>query len=264
MRWGYDWLIKAHPSDDVLFVQVASTEIDNNYWGGDQGIATPRPAYPVNASHPGTDVWASTSAAFSIAALLYSNATYSPHSSSAQPSNPSLSNTTYSALLLDHAQRLYRVANTTTKRSFADSVPEATASYGSSGYADDMALAALSLALASNSSAHYADAVRWYTQYRLTGTSFVYNWDSRTPGVFVLFVEAARARPELARGAGLEPNVTGWQAEAENYFDRVMQGRTTNTRITSGEFGGVSGREGFVADTQRASCFSTAIPTRAA
>lgn len=27
------WLTEqAHPSDDVLVVQVASTEIDNNYW----------------------------------------------------------------------------------------------------------------------------------------------------------------------------------------------------------------------------------------
>ena len=38
LRWGTDWLIKAHPSDSVLFVQVADGDIDNDYWGmyGDQ------------------------------------------------------------------------------------------------------------------------------------------------------------------------------------------------------------------------------------
>lgn len=33
LRWGTDWLIKAHPSDNVLFVQVADGDIDNDYWG---------------------------------------------------------------------------------------------------------------------------------------------------------------------------------------------------------------------------------------
>ena len=62
----------------------------------------------------------------------------------------------------------------------------------------------------------------------------MYNWDSRTPGLFVLFVETAMARPELAGGAGLDRNVSGWQAEAENYFDRVMESRTSNTYLTNG------------------------------
>lgn len=97
-----------------------------------------------------------------------------------------------------------------------------------------MTLAALSLALATNQSRYYADAYRWYAKYALTGTSFVYNWDSKTPAVFVLFVEAARANPGLAQGAGLAVNLTGWQNEAENYFDRVINGQTTNTYRTGG------------------------------
>lgn len=170
-----------------------------------------------------------------MASLLYSNATYSPFASSQQPANPSLSNTTYSAQLLDHATRLYTVANTTKQVSFATSIPAVASAYGSSGWGDDMALAALSLALATNQSRYYADAYRWYGRYSLTGTSFVYNWDSKTPAVFVLFVEAARANPSLARGAGLAVNETGWQREAENYFDRVINGQTTNTYRTGGE-----------------------------
>jgi endoglucanase len=169
--------------------------------------------------------------------MLYSsNTTYAPHSYAAPPSNPSLSDSSYSSTLLDHAERLYRVANDTELKSFADSVPDVTSSYGSSGYGDDLAVAALTLAIATNNSAYYLDAYNAYTKYRLTGTSFVYNWDSRTPGLFVLFAEASMARPGLAEGAGLDRNVSGWQAEAENYFDRVINSQTSNTRLTSGEF----------------------------
>jgi endoglucanase len=205
------------------------------YRGGDRNIATPRPSFPVNSSAPGTDVWAASSASLAMAALLYSNATYSPFAASRQPSNPSLSNTTYSAQLLDHATRLYNVANTTRQASFATSVPAAATAYGSSGWGDDMTLAALSLAIATNSSRYYADAYRWYGRYRLSGSSLVYNWDSKTPAVYVLFVEAARANPGLAQGAGLGVNLTGWQNEAENYFDRVISGRTSNTFRTPGK-----------------------------
>ena len=211
-------------------------EMHSSCRGGDQNIAQPRPVYLVNSSSPGTDLWCSASAAFAMASILYSfNTTYSPSSSATPPSNPSLSSPSYSSTLLDHAERLYRVANSTSLQSFADSVPDATSSYGSSGFGDDIAVAALTLAIATNSSAYYRDAYNAYAKYRLTGTSFVYNWDSRTPGLFVLFAEASQARPQLAEGAGLDRNVSGWQAEAENYFDRVINSRTSNTRMTNGE-----------------------------
>jgi endoglucanase len=32
LRWGFDWLIKAHPSNNTLFVQVGDGDVDNAYW----------------------------------------------------------------------------------------------------------------------------------------------------------------------------------------------------------------------------------------
>lgn len=32
LRWGFDWLIKAHPTSDTLYVQVGDGDVDNNYW----------------------------------------------------------------------------------------------------------------------------------------------------------------------------------------------------------------------------------------
>lgn len=32
LRWGLDWLMKAHPEDDVLYVLVGDPAVDSNYW----------------------------------------------------------------------------------------------------------------------------------------------------------------------------------------------------------------------------------------
>jgi endoglucanase len=53
--------------------------------------------------------------------------------------------------------------------------------------------------------------------------------------VYMLFVEAAVARPGLAAGAGLSVNLTGWQGEAERYFDRIVQGNLKNGYLTKGQ-----------------------------
>lgn len=59
LRWNLDWLMQAHIEPDPnkegdlgqLVVMVGEPSRDNNYWGGDQDIPEPRPAYRVNASH---------------------------------------------------------------------------------------------------------------------------------------------------------------------------------------------------------------------
>lgn len=62
----------------------------------------------------------------------------------------------------------------------------------------------------------------------------MWNWDSKTPAVYVLFVEAAIARPGLALGAGLDVNLTGWQTEAEGYFDKIVNNKKRRGSLTRG------------------------------
>lgn len=52
------------------------------------------------------------------------------------------------------------------------------------------------------------------------------------PGAVVLFVEIATARPNLAAGAGLANNLTGWQTEAEAYFDYIVAGNDGKGGLT--------------------------------
>ncbi|TXT15499.1 hypothetical protein VHUM_00002 [Vanrija humicola] len=227
LRWGFDWLIKAHPSNDTLFVQVGNTTLDNDYWGGDLNIPLPRPAFPVNRTHPGTDVWTSTAAAFAMGAMAYDGGLWNTSAAALAPT--SLQDANYSATLLNHAKTLYDVANTTTKATFSDSVPEIGDAYVSTGWNDTLAVAALSLAAATNDSAYYADAYNTYVKYNMTAYRGAWCWEGRTPALYVLFAEIATARPNLAAGAGLANNLTGWQTEAEAYFDYIVAGNNGGT-----------------------------------
>lgn len=205
--------------------------------GGDQTLATPRPSYPINSTSPGTDAWASTAAAFAMGAFLYStNTTYNSTSSSSPPTSPSLANDTYSSMLLSHAETLYKTAvNVTPYTGFGYSIPDIASAYNGSNYGAPLAEAALALALATNESSYYSDAYSHYQKYNLTGTTRPWTWDSRAPSLYVLFVETAIARPGLAEGAGLDANLTGWQAEAERYFDNIVNLNTSAVFLTKGK-----------------------------
>ena len=169
--------------------------------------------------------------------MLYTpSISYNVTPSSSPPTSPSIANATYASMLLTHAESLYNAANSTTPfTTFSESVPAVASAYNSSGYEDDLCLAALALALATNQSKYYADAYRYYVEYELSGSSEVWNWDSRTPAVYVLFVEAATARPGLAEGAGLSVNLTGWQNETERYFDSIVDGKLSSPYLTKGK-----------------------------
>ncbi|KZP24537.1 glycoside hydrolase family 9 protein [Athelia psychrophila] len=212
LRWSLDWLIKVHPENNTLYVQVADSDLDNAYWGGDLNIPDPRPSFPINDTHPGTDAAAQASAAFGACSALYaSRAPPAPFDKRA-----SLQNDTYAATLLGHAQSLYAFAANASggQMTYQTSVPVAGLAYASSSYQDELVIAALWLASAENSTELYSEAEAMYKQYELGGFNGVFNWDSKTPGLAVLFSQLAQA--------GLGADQSKWQTEAENYFDNII------------------------------------------
>ncbi|KAJ7086757.1 glycoside hydrolase family 9 protein [Mycena epipterygia] len=215
LRYGLDWLIKAHPSPSTLYVLVGDTNLDDAYWGGDQNIPTNRPSYAINDTRPGTDAAAGASAAFSACAALYSGRTF--NGSYANPA-ARLQDETYATLLSIHAQQLYTFAVNATggQKTYQSSVPQVAASYGSSSYGDELAIAALFLAWSNASATYYQEAQHYFQQYQLSGENSVFNWDSKTPGVYVLFAQIAQS------SSGLGGNLTLWQAECERYFDAIV------------------------------------------
>jgi endoglucanase len=219
LRWGLDWLIKAHPDPSTLYVLVGDDARDNNYWGGDQNIPTPRPVYQVNDTHPGTDVAASTSAAFSSCALLYANRTLS--SSASIPS--ALVNTTYSNTLLTHSRQLLSFAVNATggMQEYQRAVPQVADAYASSSYYDDLALAALFLGLADSSSTNIQLAKTYWDKGQLSQSDIVLNWDSKAVAIPVLMTQILASSSSLASSSGQNANT--WKSNAEGMLDQVVK-----------------------------------------
>jgi endoglucanase len=111
---------------------------------------------------------------------------------------------------------------------YQSSVPVVGEAYASSSYQDELTLAALFLASAENSSQRYEEAEGYYKQFELSGYDGVFNWDSKTPGLAVLFSQLAQV--------GLGGDMSKWQTEAERYFDNIVNKKGPGF-LTSGECG---------------------------
>ncbi|CED84676.1 glycoside hydrolase family 9 protein [Phaffia rhodozyma] len=218
LQWGLDWLIKAHPESNTLIVQVGSGTVDNNYWGDDLDIPSPRPSYQINGSAPGTDAAASAAAAFASNSFLYAG-----QSLNYQNVSSTIANSSYASTLLQHAKDLYTFATTSTLQVYQTDVPAVADVYGSSGYGDDLVWAGLWLSLAANDSTYFTSAASNYAQYGLSGKSAVLNWDSKVPALPILFTQIAISKPWLMEGAPSNvSSVSYWQSESEKILDQVV------------------------------------------
>lgn len=235
--------VRSWPIYRVSVVLIIFTaDIDDDYWGGDQGIPLPRPSYQLNDTSPGTDAAAGVSAAFAACSYLYYGGLLSPTSigkSSVNSSSPaSLKNTTYAATLLSHATELYSFAVNASggMTLYQNSIPAVAESYPSSGYGDELVYASLWLSLAVNASQqsnttssnstsnitslspqqYYSLAESYYKQFNLSGQNSVFNWDDKTAGTYILFAQMA------SLGYAGASNFSQWQKEAERYLDTVV------------------------------------------
>ncbi|KAF9362150.1 hypothetical protein BGX26_000038 [Mortierella sp. AD094] len=175
VRWGMDWLIKAHPDNHTLFAQVGISSVDNNYWGPDTNVPLPRPSYQVNITNPGTDAMADAAAAFASCAVLYRD---------------KLNDTAYYNTLQSHATSLFNLAETATPQQVYSNVIPADA-YASSGFVDELAWgAAWMYRLTMNSV--YAQKASNYVD-KLNAQSVQTNpitWDDKTGLIYILMAGA--------------------------------------------------------------------------
>jgi len=100
-------------------------------------------------------------------------------------------------------------------------------SYPSSGYGDDLAIAALWLGLAQSNSTLISQAQGYYDKFKLDANlaDAVFNWDSVLPGIPILATQINQSYPQLGGG--------GWQSRAEAYLDRVVSGQGAG-KLTKG------------------------------
>lgn len=129
-----------------------------------------RPLAQINTSFPGTDVAAETAAAMASASLVFKKV-----------------NSTYSDMLLMHAQQLFTFADTY-RGLYSISVPQVQKYYNSTTYGDELLWAASWLYLASGDRSY----LRYVTE--LNGQGFAdwgnptwFSWDDKRAGVHVCF-----------------------------------------------------------------------------
>lgn len=104
------------------------------------------------------------------------------------------------------------------QQTYQTDVPVIQNSYPSSGYGDDLTMAALWLSLATNSSSLYKEASNYFSQYQLQDQDAIFNWDSVTPALPILFAQISQSYPNIGG------DTSQWQSQAERYFDRIVSG----------------------------------------
>ena len=232
LRWGLDWLSKAHSDENTLWVLVGNPTVDDQYWGGDLNIPGPRPSYSITRQNPGTDAFASCAAAFAASAFLYSDASLPTSTSGAQLGGvPSIRNRTYSEALLRHAESLWDLAiNSSPRQLYSTAQPVAGQSYPSSDYEDDLAFAGLWMALAKADASYANQALTFYPNgsNAFASINSALNWDRKVAALPILATQLAQYNASF----GL--SMSRFQNDAESYFDRLTDGKMQYVSQTKG------------------------------
>jgi endoglucanase len=178
LRWGNDWLIKAHPQPNVLYGQVGKGDDDHKWWGPAETMTMARPAYRVDTSCPGSDLAGEGAAQLAAGSLVF------------RADDPA-----YAATLLTHAKQLYSFADNY-RGAYSTCITDAQNFYKSwSGYQDELVWGAIWLYKATGDAAYLTKARAEYgklaTEPQTSTRSYRWTlaWDDKSYGAYVLLAQ---------------------------------------------------------------------------
>nr|AGG19097.1 cellulase [Zea mays] len=203
VRWGADYLARAHAAAETLYVQVGDGDSDHSCWQRPEDMDTPRTAYSVDASRPGSDVAAETAAALAAASVAFRQL-----------------DAAYSAMLLGHAEQLFSFAKNH-RGLYQNSVPGAAKFYASSG--DEMLWAAVWLFIATGGEDYKAFIAG---DGNVGGAQTFFSWDNKFVGAQALLV----LQGKLA-DAG---NAAALKSQLEQFLCGVLQHNASDGRLSPG------------------------------
>ncbi|XP_027080015.2 endoglucanase 6 [Coffea arabica] len=214
IKWGTDYLIKAHPQPNVLYGEVGDGNTDHYCWQRPEDMTTSRAAYRIDPSNPGSDLAAETAAAMAAASIVFRR-----------------DNSAYSNELLNHAYQLFEFADKY-RGKYDSSITVAQKYYRSvSGYADELLWAATWLYKATNN--------QFYLNYlgnngdALGGTGWAmteFGWDVKYAGVQTLVAKFLMQ----GKGGRYTGEFQQYQQKAEAFMCSCMGKGNQNVQRTPG------------------------------
>ncbi|KAF9928303.1 hypothetical protein FBU30_002477 [Linnemannia zychae] len=212
VRWGMNWLIKAHPDNNTLYAQVGTDAVDNSYWGPDTSIPLPRATFKVTNINPGTDIMADAAAAFASCSMLYRD---------------KFKDTTYATTLQTHATSLYQLAETATPQQvYQKVVTAAECCYASSGFIDELAWGAAWMYKLTQDASFATKASNYIDQLNVRTVQVnAITWDDKSGLTYILM---AGASPPGSRAK--------WQDLSQRFADTMISGEKPNTFTEGGLF----------------------------
>ncbi|XP_057865446.2 endoglucanase 20 [Cryptomeria japonica] len=165
IRWGTDFIMKAHTSPTTLWTQVGDGNKDHGCWERAEEMDTARTLYKISSSSPGSEAAADASAALSSAAIVWKNY-----------------NSSYAGILLNFSQSLFNFANEY-RGSYSASCPF-YCSY--SGYNDELLWAAAWLYKATNDQTYLNFVVNNQGWSQMMSE---FSWDNKFAGAQLLLAQ---------------------------------------------------------------------------
>uniref|UniRef100_A0A1J3J794 Endoglucanase n=1 Tax=Noccaea caerulescens TaxID=107243 RepID=A0A1J3J794_NOCCA len=185
LRWTTDFFIKAHPSDNVLYIQVGDPKVDHPCWERPETMKEKRPLIKIDAETPGTEVAAEAAAAMASASLVFKD------------SDPQ-----YSSTLLRHAKQLFDFADTK-RGSYSVNIPEVQGYYNSTGYGDELLWAASWLYHATEDKTYLDYVSKNGKEFASFGNPTWFSWDNKLAGTQVLLSRLLFFKKDLSGSKGL-------------------------------------------------------------
>nr|CAB3471433.1 unnamed protein product [Digitaria exilis] len=221
LAWIMDFLLNAHPSDDVLYIQVGDPKADHKCWERPETMSENRPLTKITTKSPGSDVAAETAAAMAAASLVY------------KPING-----TYSSTLVDHAERLFAFADKY-RGAYTRTFPELSAYYNSTTYQDELLWAASWLYHATGNHSYLSYATgKNGEEYADLGNPRYFSWDDKRAGTEVLL---SRVRFFAADGSDVEQDegLGSYKETADAVMCILLPESDTAAFRTEGGYGGL-------------------------
>lgn len=207
IRWGTDYILKAHVTDSKgtkeFWGQVGDGYQDHAYWGAPEDMTMERPSFKIDRQNPGTDLAAEAAASLAAASIVFRD-----------------TDKAYADELLTNAKQLYEFADTY-RGKYSDAIPNAQSFYNSwSGYNDELAWGASWLYEATGDNSYLNKAKSVYdNQIGGLQEGWTLNWDDKSYGAAVLLAQ--------------QTNNSRYEQDVEGWLNAWAQG-TGGVQITDG------------------------------